>query len=76
MCADGWYLFLRKVELRSYGIGRAFKQWVTVVAYVDNGYIDLYNNSAERSLRLIALGRKNYLFAGSVTGGLRAAVLY
>lgn len=34
------------------------------------------NNTAERSLRPIALGRKNYLFAGSVAGGERAAVIY
>lgn len=35
-----------------------------------------HNNIAERSLRAIALGRKNYLFAGSDSGGERAAVLY
>lgn len=44
--------------------------------YVNNGYAELDNNSAERSLRPIALGRKNYLFAGSVAGGPRADVLY
>ena len=36
----------------------------------------LYNNIAERALRAVALGRKNYLFAGSDTGGERAATLY
>ena len=34
------------------------------------------NNAAERSLRGIALGRKNYLFAGSDAGGERAATIY
>lgn len=34
------------------------------------------NNAAERSLRAIALGRKNYLFAGSDAGGERAAAVY
>lgn len=34
------------------------------------------NNAAERALRGVVLGRKNYLFAGSDTGGARAAVLY
>jgi len=34
------------------------------------------NNAAERELRAVALGRKNYLFAGSDTGGQRAAALY
>jgi transposase len=35
-----------------------------------------HNNAAERALRVVALGRKNYLFAGSDTGGERAAALY
>lgn len=34
------------------------------------------NNAAERALRAVALGRKNYLFAGSDTGGERAAAIY
>jgi transposase len=34
------------------------------------------NNAAERAMRPIALGRKNYLFAGSDTGGVRAATMY
>jgi hypothetical protein len=35
-----------------------------------------HNNAAERSLRTVALGRKNYLFAGSDAGGERAAAIY
>jgi hypothetical protein len=34
------------------------------------------NNAAERSIRPLALGRKNYLFAGSDAGGKRAAAIY
>ncbi|MCC5827777.1 IS66 family transposase [Alkalimonas sp.] len=60
----------------SKAIHYALKQWDALVAYVNNGYAELDNNSAERSLRPIALGRKNYLFAGSVAGGERAAVMY
>ena len=41
-----------------------------------NGHIEIDNNAAERSLRGVALGRKNYLFAGSDAGGKRAAVIY
>lgn len=37
---------------------------------------DHYNNAAERSLRAVALGRKNFLFAGSDAGGERAAAFY
>lgn len=36
----------------------------------------LYNNTAERALRCVALGRKNWLFAGSDDGGERAAAIY
>lgn len=54
----------------------ALRQWEGLIAYVDNGYAEIDNNTAERSLRPIALGRKNYLFAGSDAGGKRAAVLY
>ena len=44
--------------------------------YVSHGQVEIDNNTAERSIRPIALGRKNYLFAGSVAGGERAAVIY
>jgi hypothetical protein len=37
---------------------------------------EIDNNAAERALRAVALGRKNYLFAGSDTGGERAAAIY
>ncbi len=63
---------LSKGSPLSKAIHYALKQWDALVAYVDNGYAELDNNSA----RPIALGRKNYLFAGSVAGGQRAAVLY
>jgi hypothetical protein len=43
---------------------------------LDDGRIEADNNAAERSLRTIALGRKNYLFLGSDSGGERAATLY
>jgi transposase len=43
---------------------------------VDDGRIEIDNNCAERALRAVALGRKNYLFAGSDSGGERAAALY
>lgn len=43
---------------------------------MDGGRIEIDNNSTERALRTVALGRKNYLFAGSDTGGERAASTY
>lgn len=38
--------------------------------------LEIDNNAAERALRAVALGRKNYLFAGSDSGGERAAAIY
>lgn len=44
--------------------------------YLDNGFLELDNNAAERAMRPIALGRKNYLFMGSQRGGKSAAIAY
>ncbi|MCP4933502.1 MAG: IS66 family transposase, partial [bacterium] len=44
--------------------------------YLENGFLELDNNTAERSMRPIALGRKNYLFMGSERGGKSAAIAY
>jgi transposase len=54
----------------------ALSRWDALTRYIDDGHIEIDNNAAERSLRGIALGRKNYLFAGSDRGGERAAVIY
>jgi hypothetical protein len=56
----------------SYALGR----WPALVRYCDDGLLEIDNNSAERALRAVALGRKNYLFAGSDSGGERAAAIY
>lgn len=44
--------------------------------YLENGNLELDNNICERSIRPIALGRKNYLFMGSIGGGKAAAIAY
>ena len=56
----------------SYALGR----WSALVRYCDDGFIEIDNNTAERALRAVALGRKNYLFAGADSGGERAAAIY
>ena len=45
-------------------------------SYLENGECELDNNTAERSMRSIALGRKNWTFAGSDAGGDRPAAIY
>jgi transposase len=65
----------RKSEL-----AKAFRymrsRWKGLVRCFDDGRLALDNNPAERALRCVAIGRKNYLFAGSDAGGRRAAALY
>ena len=53
----------------------AVSRWEALRRYLHDGRIEIDNNAAERSIRGIALGRKNWLFAGSDAGGERAAVV-
>jgi transposase len=57
-------------------VAYAKAQWPTLVRYLEDGDLEIDNNALEREIRPIALGRKNWLFAGSCEGGHRAAVLY
>jgi transposase len=57
-------------------IGYARAHWVALTRYLEDGILELDNNIAERALRRIAIGRKNWMFAGSDEGGRRAAILY
>lgn len=50
--------------------------WDALTRYGDDGRLEPDNNAAERALRAVAVGRKNYLFAGSDAGGERAATIY
>ena len=54
----------------------ALDRWEALTRYCDDGHLEIDNNAAERSLRGVVLGRKNYLFCGSVAGGERAAAIY
>ena len=67
---------LRRAAGGSRRIRYALSRWEALCRYRDDGCAELDNNAAERSLRAIALGRKNHLFAGADTGGERAAGIY
>lgn len=54
----------------------ALNNWAALLRYTDDGHLEIDNNIAERSVRGIGVGRKNYLFFGSDTGGDRAAIIY
>jgi transposase len=55
-----------------YALGR----WDALILFCEDGLVEMDNNAAERALRAVALGRKNYLFAGSDSGGERASAIY
>lgn len=65
----------KKSELAA-AIRYALSRWTAMTRYRDDGRLEIDNNAAERALRAVALGRKNYLFAGSDAGGEHAAALY
>ena len=54
----------------------ALSRWRALTRYIDDGLLEIDNSAAERALRAVALGRKNFLFAGSDCGGERAAAMY
>ena len=54
----------------------ALSRWTALGHYINNGRLEMSNNAAERAMRPLVLGRKNYLFCGSDAGGQRAACIY
>ena len=63
-------------SLTAKAIGYALNQWDALIRYVDNPILEIDNNLSERTLRMVAVGRKNWMFAGSEAGAERAAVIY
>jgi hypothetical protein len=57
-------------------IGYARGQWQALTRYLEDGILAIDNNLAERTLRMVAIGRKNWLFVGHDNGGRRAAIVY
>jgi transposase len=57
-------------------INYLLNRWTAFTRFVDDGRVCLSNNAAERALRGVAIGRRNWTFAGSDAGGNRAAAVY
>jgi len=57
-------------------IDYSLKRWDALTRFLDDGRLCMSNNAAERELRAIAVGRRNWTFAGSDEGGRRAAAIY
>ncbi len=75
-----WFIATMRRGSKKSALGKAIHyalaRWDALVRYRDDGTVEVDNNAAERSLRAVALGRKNYLFAGADSGGERAAAIY
>lgn len=57
-------------------IGYTLNRWAKLIAYTDHGHIEIDNNIVENAIRPLALGRKNYLFAGSKDEAKNIAIYY
>lgn len=57
-------------------VGYMQKRWAALQVYLTDGRLEIDNNLVENAIRPVALGRKNYLFAGSHAGAKRAALIY
>ena len=75
-----WMVETYKTSLPKSPIGKAvaycLPRWDNLINYLHDGSLEIDNNLAENAIRPIALGRKNYLFAGSHSGAERAAMFY
>ncbi|MEY3106614.1 MAG: hypothetical protein RIT35_780 [Pseudomonadota bacterium] len=67
---------LAKKSSTAMAIGYALNNQAALMRFLDDGKIEIDNNAAERAMRSIAVGRKNWLFAGSDAGGHTAANIY
>lgn len=63
-------------SLLGQAISYALNNWKALNVYVEDGRLEIDNNRSERCIKGIVLGRKNYLFMGSVRGGKAAAIIY
>jgi transposase len=57
-------------------VGYTLRQWGPLTLFLDDGRISIDNNRVERQMRTVAVGRKNWMFAGSADGAQRAATIY
>jgi transposase len=77
---ESWLREKMKTLSRHSELGKAFayalNQWSALTYYAEDGWAEADNNIAENALRMVSLGRKNFLFFGSDHGGERGALLY
>jgi len=74
--SDAYPFFQRTIFIKLARSQYSLSRWEKLCRYVEDGRIEIDNNLTENAIRPIALGRKNYLFAGSHAAAQRAAVIY
>jgi len=72
----GRNLHLSRLRRRAAPARRGYGRWAALTRFLDDGTAEIDNNTAERAIRSIAIGRKNWLFTGSKAGGERASAIY
>jgi transposase len=75
LCAEYARTVLPKTPLGN-AVGYIQNNWKALERFVDDGEAEIHNNAIENAIRPLAIGRKNWLFAGSPEGGRRAAILF
>jgi hypothetical protein len=77
---EAWLSEQSRVALPKSPLGQAIayaqSNWAALTRYLDAGWLAIDNNAAERAVKNVVIGRKNYLFCGSDVGGKTAAELY
>lgn len=73
---DGWSLQVLPKSPIGKAMNYALGQWKALNRYIENGILSIDNNLSERILRMVVVGRKNWLFAGNENGAKRAAIIY
>ncbi len=75
-CTNAWSLEVLPRSSVGKAVGYMRNQWKTLTRFMGNPELQLDNNAAERAMRHVVLGRRNWTFAGSAEGGHRAAKIY
>jgi transposase len=74
-----WLIHARAGTANGGGSARALdytiRRWPALLRYADSGHLPINNSPVENTIRPIAIGKKNWLFAGSERGGQRAAAI-
>ena len=75
-CADAWSVEVLPRSPVGQALGYLLNQWRALTRFLEEPALPIHNNTSERAMRHVVIGRKNWMFAGSAEGGRRAAVIY